>query len=116
MCVHLFGHWDERYFFSPFSPTPLPHQVLPQPTVAPNLSKITIVAEDSLRLEEVLGSGAFGIVHKGYWRPEGEEFEYTVAVKVLKENTAAEATSELLDVSDIAICIYIGCVQIITHV
>ena len=73
--------------------------MLPQPKVAPNLSKITIIPEDSLKLEDVLGSGAFGTVHKGYWSPEGEEFEYTVAVKVLNENTAAEATSELLDVS-----------------
>ena len=73
--------------------------MLPQPKVPPNLSKITIIPQDSLKLEDKLGSGAFGIVYKGYWTPEGEEFEYTVAVKVLNENTGAEATSELLDVS-----------------
>ena len=82
-------------------PPPPSHQMLPQPTVAPNLSKLTVIAEDSLRLEEVLGSGAFGTVHKGYWRPEGKDIEYMVAVKMLKGSTAAEGTSELLDVSDI---------------
>ena len=82
-------------------PPPPSHQMLPQPTVAPNLSKLTVIAEDNLRLKEVLGSGAYGTVHKGYWKPEGKDIEYMVAVKVLKENTAAEATSELLDVSDI---------------
>ena len=80
--------------------------MLPQPKVAPNLSQLIVMAEDSLRLEEVLGSGAFGTVHKGYWRPEGEDIEYTVAVKMLKEGTAAEATSELLNVSDIYTHVY----------
>ena len=86
------------------SPFPL-RQMLPQPKVAPNLTKITIIPEDSLKLEEVLGSGAFGTVYKGCWKPEGEGFEYTVAVKVLNENMASEATSELLDVSDIHQCV-----------
>lgn len=78
--------------------------MLPQPTVAPNLSKLTVIAEDTLRLEEVLGSGAFGTVHMGYWRPEGEDIEYMVAVKMLKESPATEATSDLLNVSDIHMC------------
>ena len=79
----------------------LAHQVLPLPKVLPNLNKITLISQDSLRLDDVLGRGAFGTVYKGYWRSEGEEFWYTVAVKVLNENTAAESTSELLDVSGI---------------
>ena len=96
-------------------PPPPPYQMLPQPTVAPNLSKLTVIAEDSLRLEEVLGSGAFGTVHKGYWRPEGKDIEYMVAVKMLKESTAAEATSELLNVSDIHVCSSVHWVCLYTH-
>ena len=100
-CLSPLLHLSPPLFPSPpLLPSSLPSlQMLPQPKVPPNLSKITIIPQDSLKLEDKLGSGAFGIVYKGYWMPEGEEFEYTVAVKVLNENTGAEATSELLDVS-----------------
>ena len=81
--------------------------MLPQPKVAANLTKITIISADSLQLEDVLGSGAFGTVYKGYWQPDGEEFQYTVAVKVLKEATNPEASAELLDVS--VLCSFVGC-------
>ena len=53
---------------------------------------------DSLQFEEELGSGAFGTVHKGLWQPPGEGFQYTVAIKVLNDDTPSDATQELLDV------------------
>ena len=90
--------------------TPSPHfllrQMLPQPKVAPNLAKITIVPEDSLQLLEELGSGAFGTVYKGYWQPEGEEHQYTVAIKVLN-TSSPEANQELLEVKWIAVVVSI---------
>ena len=88
----------------------LAHQVLPLPKVLPNLNKINLISQNSLRLDDVLGRGAFGTVYKGYWQSEGEELWYTVAVKVLNENTAAEATSELLDVSGIVNVLWCACV------
>ena len=87
----------------------LTHQVLPPPKVLPNLNKITLIPEDGLRLGDVLGRGAFGTVYKGYWQSEGEEFKHTVAVKVLNENTAAESTSKLLDVSGIVNVLRCAC-------
>ena len=78
----------------------------------PNLNKITLISQDSLSLDDVLGRGAFGTVYKGYWQSEGEEFKHTVAVKVLNENTAAESTSELLDVSGIVNVLRCACVWV----
>jgi L1 cell adhesion molecule len=72
-------------------------QILPVPRVQPNLSKIVITPVDSLMFEEKLGSGAFGTVHKGQWTPPGEGTQYTVAIKVLNDDTPPTATQELLD-------------------
>ncbi|XP_065887140.1 receptor tyrosine-protein kinase erbB-2-like isoform X4 [Dysidea avara] len=46
-------------------------------------------------MREELGSGAFGSVYKGYWKPEGDINKYTVAIKVLKETSSA-SQKELL--------------------
>ena len=53
----------------------------------------------SLELGNVLGTGAFGTVYKGYWTPEGDPNRYEVAIKVLNEGTAtSDAQMELLQV------------------
>ena len=53
--------------------------------IKPNLAKLRIVKEAELRKGGILGDGAFGIVHKGVWVPEGENVKIPVAIKVLKE-------------------------------
>jgi len=75
------------------------------------------VPETALEMGDELGSGAFGTVYKvhtffilyswydaiiisqGYWQPEGDAHKYTVAIKVMKEDTSAQCQTELLQVS-----------------
>lgn len=65
--------------------------------VRPNLAKLRIVKEAELRKGGVLGCGAFGMVHKGVWVPEGENVKIPVAIKILKEGTAPDTNKEFLE-------------------
>ena len=38
------------------------------------------------------------LVPQGYWQPEGDAHKYTVAVKVMNENTSPQSQTELLQV------------------
>ncbi|XP_078716744.1 receptor tyrosine-protein kinase erbB-4-like [Lampetra fluviatilis] len=64
---------------------------------APNQAQLRILKETELRRGKVLGSGAFGTVHKGIWTPEGEDVKIPVAIKVLREGTSSKANKEILD-------------------
>ena len=35
---------------------------------------------------------------QGYWQPEGDAHKYTVAIKVMNENTSPQSQTELLQV------------------
>uniref|UniRef100_UPI00358E9C57 receptor tyrosine-protein kinase erbB-4-like isoform X2 n=1 Tax=Myxine glutinosa TaxID=7769 RepID=UPI00358E9C57 len=64
---------------------------------APNHAQLHILRETELRRGTVLGSGAFGTVHKGVWTPEGEDVKIPVAIKVLREGTSPKANKDFLD-------------------
>uniref|UniRef100_S4RD75 receptor protein-tyrosine kinase n=1 Tax=Petromyzon marinus TaxID=7757 RepID=S4RD75_PETMA len=64
---------------------------------APNQAQLRILKETELRKGKMLGSGAFGTVHKGIWTPEGEDVKIPVAIKVLREATSPKANKEILD-------------------
>lgn len=82
--------------------------------MAPKAARLIVAPENELEFGKELGSGAFGTVYevshwlvylthciyssKGYWKPDGDENEYHVAIKVLK-NASANASRELLQVS-----------------
>nr|CAB3243195.1 receptor tyrosine-protein kinase erbB-4 [Phallusia mammillata] len=68
--------------------------------VAPNQAQLRIVKEAELRIGKILGSGAFGTVHKGYWIPDlapRERVKVPVAIKVLREDSSQVASNEILD-------------------
>ncbi|XP_053385686.1 receptor tyrosine-protein kinase erbB-4-like [Mercenaria mercenaria] len=66
----------------------------------PDLSKLRIIKESELRRGGVIGSGAFGMVYKGFWVPQGENVKIPVAIKVLREGTISlNQHHELLDES-----------------
>ncbi|XP_074598679.1 epidermal growth factor receptor [Brevipalpus obovatus] len=65
--------------------------------VRPNLAKLRIVKEAELRKGGPLGCGAFGMVHKGVWVPEGEGVKIPVAIKILKEGTNPSMNKEFLE-------------------
>ncbi|XP_062844135.1 epidermal growth factor receptor [Trichomycterus rosablanca] len=64
---------------------------------APNQALLRILKETEFKKIKVLGSGAFGTVHKGLWVPEGEDVKIPVAIKVLREATSQKANKEILD-------------------
>ncbi|XP_065160350.1 epidermal growth factor receptor isoform X2 [Atheta coriaria] len=65
--------------------------------VRPNLARLRIIKEAEIRRAGILGYGAFGTVYKGVWVPEEESNKIPVAIKVLRENTGANSSKELLD-------------------
>lgn len=65
--------------------------------VKPNLAQLRIVKEAELRKGGILGFGAFGLVHKGVWVPEGENIKIPVAIKVLREGTHPNTNKEFLE-------------------
>lgn len=64
---------------------------------APNQALLRILKETEFKKIKVLGSGAFGTVHKGLWVPEGESVKIPVAIKVLREATSPKANKEIMD-------------------
>lgn len=64
---------------------------------APDAATLRVIQEEELRKEGVIGSGAFGVVHKGVYVPRGENVKIPVAVKVLHEGSSSAQNSELLD-------------------
>jgi len=66
----------------------------------PDMSQMRIIKESEIRRENIIGSGAFGTVYKGFWVPESSDnIKIPVAIKVLSEGTGGAATKELLDES-----------------
>uniref|UniRef100_A0A1X7UNN9 Protein kinase domain-containing protein n=1 Tax=Amphimedon queenslandica TaxID=400682 RepID=A0A1X7UNN9_AMPQE len=61
----------------------------------PGATKLTVIPETELEFKKELGSGTFGTVYEGYWKPDNDEAEYHVAIKILK-STSADASKELL--------------------
>nr|BAA81724.2 protein tyrosine kinase [Ephydatia fluviatilis] len=73
------------------------NETLRPPKLPPDATRLIITPETALEQGQVLGSGAFGTVYKGHWRPEGDPNCYEVAIKVLKEETATpQSQTELL--------------------
>ncbi|ESO07613.1 hypothetical protein HELRODRAFT_190996 [Helobdella robusta] len=55
--------------------------------VKPDMSRLRLIRENELKRKNVIGSGAFGTVYKGYWTPEGtRNMKIPVAIKVLTEH------------------------------
>ncbi|KAJ8350673.1 hypothetical protein SKAU_G00258030 [Synaphobranchus kaupii] len=79
-----------------FLETELVEPLTPSGT-APNQAQLRILKETELKRVKVLGSGAFGIVYKGIWVPEGETVKIPVAVKILNETTGPKASVEFMD-------------------
>nr|XP_005995659.1 PREDICTED: receptor tyrosine-protein kinase erbB-4 isoform X1 [Latimeria chalumnae] len=79
-----------------FLETELVEPLTPSGT-APNQAQLRILKETELKRVKVLGSGAFGIVYKGIWVPEGETVKIPVAIKILNETTGPKANVEFMD-------------------
>ncbi|XP_016315010.1 receptor tyrosine-protein kinase erbB-4-like, partial [Sinocyclocheilus anshuiensis] len=63
----------------------------------PNKAQLRILKETELKRVKILGTGAFGMVYKGIWVPEGETVKIPVAVKILNESTGPKANVEFMD-------------------
>ncbi|XP_036396978.1 receptor tyrosine-protein kinase erbB-4-like [Megalops cyprinoides] len=79
-----------------FLETELVEPLTPSGT-APNQAQLRILKETDLKRVKILGSGAFGIVYKGIWVPEGETVKIPVAIKILNETTGPKASVEFMD-------------------
>ncbi|KAF6025341.1 ERBB2 [Bugula neritina] len=63
----------------------------------PDLARLRLVKESELKRGDIIGSGAFGTVFKGYLIPDNENVKVPVAIKVLIEGTSPSQNTELLD-------------------
>ncbi|XP_016359145.1 receptor tyrosine-protein kinase erbB-4-like [Sinocyclocheilus anshuiensis] len=79
-----------------FLETELVEPLTPSGT-APNQAQLRILKETELKRVKILGTGAFGIVYKGIWVPEGETVKIPVAIKILNESTGPKANVEFMD-------------------
>ncbi|XP_055062095.2 receptor tyrosine-protein kinase erbB-4 isoform X1 [Misgurnus anguillicaudatus] len=64
---------------------------------APNKAQLRILKETELKRVKILGTGAFGMVYKGIWVPEGETVKIPVAIKILNESTGPKANVKFMD-------------------
>lgn len=62
----------------------------------PDMSMLRLIKESELHRENIIGSGAFGTVYKGAWKPEKENVKIPVAIKVLQDSSSGQ-NKELLD-------------------
>jgi len=72
-------------------------QPIKSSNASPDLATLRMIKQSELRRGEVLGTGAFGTVYKGFWLPENEHIKIPVAIKVLTDRTSATHNDELLD-------------------
>uniref|UniRef100_A0A8C1XDA6 Receptor protein-tyrosine kinase n=1 Tax=Cyprinus carpio TaxID=7962 RepID=A0A8C1XDA6_CYPCA len=79
-----------------FLETELVEPLTPSGT-APNQALLRILKETELKRVKILGAGAFGMVYKGIWVPEGETVKIPVAIKILNESTGPKANVEFMD-------------------
>uniref|UniRef100_A0A9J7YH13 Receptor protein-tyrosine kinase n=2 Tax=Cyprinus carpio TaxID=7962 RepID=A0A9J7YH13_CYPCA len=79
-----------------FLETELVEPLTPSGT-APNQAQLRILKETELKRVKILGTGAFGMVYKGIWVPEGETVKIPVAIKILNESTGPKANVEFMD-------------------
>ncbi|XP_056114678.1 receptor tyrosine-protein kinase erbB-4 isoform X2 [Rhinichthys klamathensis goyatoka] len=79
-----------------FLETELVEPLTPSGT-APNQAQLRILKETELKRVKILGAGAFGMVYKGIWVPEGETVKIPVAIKILNESTGPKANVEFMD-------------------
>ncbi|KAK3546894.1 hypothetical protein QTP86_003767 [Hemibagrus guttatus] len=56
-----------------------------------------ILKSSELRKSKLLGSGVFGIVHKGFWIPEGDSVKIPVAIKTIQDRSGHHAFTEITD-------------------
>lgn len=56
-----------------------------------------ILRPSELKKIKALGSGVFGIVHKGFWTPEGESVKIPVAIKTIQDSSGRQTFTEITD-------------------
>ncbi|XP_023687634.2 receptor tyrosine-protein kinase erbB-3a isoform X1 [Paramormyrops kingsleyae] len=56
-----------------------------------------ILKISELRKIKLLGSGIFGMVHKGVWIPEGDTIKIPVAIKTIQDRTGRQTFTEITD-------------------
>ncbi|XP_053386630.1 epidermal growth factor receptor-like [Mercenaria mercenaria] len=82
--------------------------------VKPDKSKLRIIKESELRRGGEIGRGAFGVVYKGFWVPEGEDVKIPVAIKVIRKGNSSGLHQELLDEARIMVSVvHICCIRLL---
>ncbi|XP_056131234.1 receptor tyrosine-protein kinase erbB-3b [Lampris incognitus] len=56
-----------------------------------------ILRASELKKIKALGSGVFGMVHKGFWTPEGETVKIPVAIKTIQDSSGRQTFTEITD-------------------